>query len=57
MAADVDPADAAAPTGSVPAGTTELGIDIIKVERIRASLERFGDRFSNRVLTATERQF
>ena len=57
MAADVDPADAAAPTGSVPAGTTELGIDIIKVERIRASLERFGDRFSNRVLTATERRY
>ena len=57
MAADVDPADAAAPTGSVPAGTTELGIDIIKVERIRASLERFGDRFSNRVLTGTERRY
>ena len=42
---------------TVPEGTTELGIDIIKVERIRASLERFGDRFSNRVLTATERRY
>jgi holo-[acyl-carrier protein] synthase len=57
MPADVDPSDAAAPTGRVPAGTTELGIDIIKVERIRASLERFGDRFSNRVLTPTERRY
>ena len=34
------------PPGSVPAGTTELGIDIIKVDRIRAALERFGPRFS-----------
>jgi holo-[acyl-carrier protein] synthase len=38
----------------VPEGTTELGIDIIKVDRIRASLARFGDRFSRRVLTAAE---
>ena len=31
-----DPSDGAAPPpGSVPPGTTELGIDIIKVERIR----------------------
>jgi len=37
--------------------TTELGIDIIRVERIRASLERFGDRFSNRVLTPAERRY
>jgi holo-[acyl-carrier protein] synthase len=57
MAASVDPTDAAAPTGGVPAGTTELGVDIIRVERIRASLERFGDRFSNRVLTAAERRY
>ncbi len=28
----------------VPEGTSELGIDIIKVERISAALERFGDR-------------
>jgi holo-[acyl-carrier protein] synthase len=43
--------------GGVPAGTTELGIDIIKVGRIRATLKRFGARFSNRVLTPTERRY
>jgi len=41
----------------VPVGTTELGIDIIKVERIRASLARFGDRFSKRVLTINEQRY
>ena len=41
----------------VPDGTTELGIDIIKVERIRASLERFGTRFSRRVLTTNEQRY
>ena len=41
----------------VPVGTTELGIDIIKVERIRAALERFGPRFANRVLTESERRY
>ena len=30
------------PRQRVPEGTTELGIDIIKVDRIRATLERFG---------------
>ena len=44
-------------TGAVPAGTTELGIDIIKVERIARSLARFGPRFSNRVLTAPEQRY
>ena len=39
---------------AVPDGTTELGIDIIKVERIRRSLARFGKRFSARVLTPAE---
>ncbi len=43
--------------GMVPEGTTELGIDIIRVERIRAALERFGDRFSRRVLTDLERRY
>jgi phosphopantetheine--protein transferase-like protein len=52
-----DPGGAAAFRGAVPAGTTELGIDIIKVERIRASLERFGDRFTNRVLTPAEQRY
>jgi holo-[acyl-carrier protein] synthase len=40
-----------------PPLTEELGIDIIKVDRIRAALERFGDRFSARVLTASERRY
>jgi holo-[acyl-carrier protein] synthase len=47
----------ALPGGLVPDGTTELGIDIIKVERIRAALERFGPRFSRRVLTEAERRY
>ena len=42
---------------SLPAGTTELGIDIIKVDRIRQSLARFGARFSNRVLTPAEQHY
>ncbi len=45
------------PVGVVPEGTTELGIDIIKVERIRAAIERFGGRFSRRVLTERERRY
>lgn len=57
MEADVDPSDAPLPTGVVPPGTTELGIDIIKVDRIRATLERFGARFSDRVLTPTEQRY
>ncbi len=57
MAEAVDPSDAGTAAGLVPAGMTELGIDIIKVERIRASLERFGDRFTNRVLTPGEQRY
>lgn len=57
MPAALDPSDALLPPGSVPAGTTELGIDIIKVARIQASLERFGDRFTNRVLTEREQRY
>jgi holo-[acyl-carrier protein] synthase len=41
----------------VPEGTTELGIDIIKVERIRDAIERFGARFSRRVLTESESRY
>jgi holo-[acyl-carrier protein] synthase len=37
-----------------PPETTELGIDIIRVERIKDSLARFGDRFTRRVLTPAE---
>jgi holo-[acyl-carrier protein] synthase len=40
-----------------PPGTTELGIDIIRVSRIRDSLARFGDRFVNRVLTPREASY
>jgi holo-[acyl-carrier protein] synthase len=50
-------AAASALAGAVPAGTTELGIDIIKVERIKASIERFGERFSKRVLTINEQRY
>jgi holo-[acyl-carrier protein] synthase len=46
-----------APRPHPPDGTTELGIDIIKVERIRRSLERFGSRFSRRVLTPAEQRY
>jgi len=53
----VDPSDAPLPPGLVPPGTTELGIDIIKVERIRDTLERFGDRFTQRVLTPAEQRY
>jgi phosphopantetheine--protein transferase-like protein len=41
----------------VPAGTSELGIDIIKVDRIRAMIERFGPKFGIRVLTPSERRY
>jgi holo-[acyl-carrier protein] synthase len=41
----------------VPQGTSELGIDIIKVDRIRATLEKFGSRFSRRVLTPGEQRY
>jgi holo-[acyl-carrier protein] synthase len=41
----------------VPDATTELGVDIIKVDRIRAALDRFGQRFSERVLTPAERRY
>lgn len=37
-----------------PPGTTELGIDIIKVDRIRDALARHGDRFPRRILTDAE---
>jgi len=35
----------------------EVGIDIIKVERIRRTLERFGPRFARRVLTTAEARY
>ena len=42
--------------GVVPPGTTELGVDIIKVGRIRETMTRFGQRFSDRVLTPAEQR-
>src|SRR5438093_6351381 len=42
---------------SAPPQTSELGIDIIKVDRIRRTLERFGSRFSARVLTPSEHRY
>ena len=39
---------------AAPEGTTELGIDIIDVARIRDALARFGPRFAGRVLTSAE---
>ena len=56
-ATSVDPSDASPPVGLVPPGTTELGIDIIKVDRIRTTLEGFGTRFSRRVLTPNEQRY
>jgi holo-[acyl-carrier protein] synthase len=47
----------AAGVSAPPPETTELGIDIIRVSRIRDSLARFGDRFTNRVLTPTESRY
>jgi holo-[acyl-carrier protein] synthase len=44
-------------TPAVPEGTTELGIDIIKIERIAAAIKRFGDRFPKRVLTESEQRY
>ena len=49
--------DPVVPPGVMPDGTTELGIDIIKVERIRGALARFGERFSRRVLTEAEQRY
>lgn len=40
-----------------PPGTTELGIDIIKVERIAAALSRFGAPFPKRILTEAENAY
>ena len=50
-------ADVPVPPVPVPVGTTELGIDIIKVQRIRETMARFGSRFSGRVLTPAEQRY
>ena len=57
--AETEPPEAAGgtPRPHVSEGSTELGIDIIKVERIRSALDRFGARFSRRVLTDDEQRY
>jgi holo-[acyl-carrier protein] synthase len=45
------------PTPPVPAGTAELGLDIVRVDRIAGALEKFGDRFARRVLTPAEARY
>jgi holo-[acyl-carrier protein] synthase len=40
-----------------PPGTTELGIDIIRVDRIRDALARHGARFPRRILTDAEHAY
>jgi holo-[acyl-carrier protein] synthase len=57
MARPEPAADPVLPPGVVPPGTTELGIDIVKVPRIAAAIDRFGTRFANRVLTAREQRY
>ena len=47
----------ALPVPPVPEGTTELGIDIIKIERIAAAIKKFGQRFERRVLTESEARY
>jgi holo-[acyl-carrier protein] synthase len=46
-----------APRRHPPEGTSELGIDIIQVARIKATLARFGRRFARRVLTEAEDRY
>ncbi len=57
MARPEPPADPAVPPGLVPSGTTELGIDIVRVERIARAIEKFGQRFADRVLTTREQRY
>jgi holo-[acyl-carrier protein] synthase len=49
--------DPLVPPGVVPQGTTELGVDIVKVPRIAQAIERFGQRFADRVLTPREQRY
>ncbi len=39
------------------AGPVEVGIDVIEIERIRHVLDRFGDRFLQRIYSEKERQY
>src|SRR4026209_263763 len=42
---------------TAPAGTSELGIDIIQVARIKGTIAKIGRRFSRRVLTEAEDRY
>jgi holo-[acyl-carrier protein] synthase len=55
--ADADGEDARGQLAPPPQGTTELGIDIIRISRIAETMARFGDRFSKRVLTPAEEAY
>jgi holo-[acyl-carrier protein] synthase len=57
VSGDEEGADAAARLASPPQGTTELGIDIIRISRIAETMDRFGDRFARRVLTPAEEAY
>jgi holo-[acyl-carrier protein] synthase len=50
-------ASAVMPDSGAAVNLEELGIDIIKVERIRAAIDKFGPRFSRRVLTPAEQRY
>jgi holo-[acyl-carrier protein] synthase len=56
VSSDEPPSTAAPPpsTAASSAGLTELGIDIIRVERISQALEKHGRRFPLRILTSAE---
>jgi holo-[acyl-carrier protein] synthase len=49
--------ESAAAASAPPSESTELGIDIIAVDRIGRSIEKFGERFARRVLTDRERTY
>jgi holo-[acyl-carrier protein] synthase len=57
MARPEPASDPVVPPGVVPPGTTELGVDIVKVGRIAQAIERFGQRFADRVLTPREQRY
>ena len=55
--AHVDPATVQPPLAVAGVALEELGIDIIRVDRIAAALDKFGARFSKRVLTPSEQRY
>jgi len=55
--AQLDPATVQPVLAAAGIALEELGIDIIKVDRIAAALDKFGARFSKRVLTPREQRY